>query len=76
METLKYLDSPGYKYAWKDDGDDDGPDMSDADVEQGYKVLYVCDDFDDMWEAFETVNKGVVGGQKTVDDFTPAGLSW
>lgn len=30
--------------------------------------------FDDMWCAFTTENCGVVGGQKTVDDYTPEGL--
>lgn len=31
--------------------------------------------FDDMFDAFETPNRGTVGGDRTVDDFTPEGLS-
>jgi hypothetical protein len=58
---------PGYKSSVAD--------FSAEDLRCGYAEVGEEIDLNDMFCAFTTDNYGVVGGQKTVDDFTPEGIN-
>jgi len=46
------------------------------DIDDGYCDLGGELDLDNMFGAFVTKNHGVIGGDKTVDDYTPEGLEY
>jgi hypothetical protein len=58
----------GYKKTYE------AQDMSEEEIEDGFKVLGDLD-LDDIFGAFVEPNYGVVGGGPTVDDCTPEGIT-
>lgn len=61
------LPAPGYKH-------DYAGVLTDDEVEDGF-CGYGSLDFNDMFGAFSTDNFGLVGGARTVDDFSPEGVT-
>ncbi len=75
MEYMKeYTKGYSLSYLDLDDDNDEAADMAELEA-KGYLSLGSCD-LNAMFGAFQTSKKGVVGGDRTVDDYTVEGLEW